>query len=144
MATIRQPSTITVDSSTVSGPVGLCFFDEESETLKEFSSVTDLMLAVEPGGVLVKKFYIVTDPASILSYVKIFIETDEQNKNAYSVKLIVSESEPPIDAFDILPSYNAFMIQFPQVSNFIPVWILVENISKVNEAIDVDFVLEYE
>ena len=145
MATIiLSPQSAVIDVNTVSESVGLCYFDPETESLLELDTLPDMFLAVEPGSYAIRKFYMVMDPIDIVTYSKISIVSTDYNSAAYSVKVIISENEPPIDSFQILPSYNGFVVTNPPQGDFLSVWLLVENISKVNEIINIDIELEYE
>lgn len=145
MATIKQsPSSVVIDENTVERSIGLCYFDTQSETLIEISQLPDMFLSVEPEGSAVRKFYLVTSPVEILSWVQIYMESSDPNSNTYSVKVIISEDEPPASAFDILPSFNSFKIINPTPGNFNSVWLLIENTSKANEIVGIDIRLTYE
>ena len=145
MATILlSPESAVIDANTVSESVGLCYFDPETETLLELDTLPDMFLSVEPDSYAIRKFYMVTDPVDVLSYAKISLISSAFNSETYSVKTIVSAEEPPFDAFSVLPVYNSFTVTNPPQGDFLSVWILIENISKVNEIIDIDIELEYE
>ncbi|RLA65999.1 MAG: hypothetical protein DRQ78_04830 [Epsilonproteobacteria bacterium] len=145
MATITQsPETATIDEDTVDQAVGLCYFDPETETLIEIDKLPDLFLTVEPEGSAIRKFYLVTSPVDMIAWVKLTILSDDYNSTTYSIKLIISEDEPPVNAFGILPSYNSYKIENPPMGEFMSVWILIENISKVNEVVNVDLRIDYE
>ena len=145
MATITQsPETATIDENTVDQAVGLCYFDPETETLIEISELPDMFLSVEPEGASIRKFYIVTSPVDVVTWVQLFLDSNDFNATTYSIKVIISNDEPPISAFSILPSYNSFRINNPPMGEFLSVWLLIENISKVNEIVDIGLRLQYE
>ena len=145
MATMTQPpETATIDENTVDQAVGLCYFDPVTESLIEISELPDMFLSVEPEGAAIRKFYMVTDPVEMISWVQLLLLSEDYNSTTYSVKVIISEDEPPVSAFDILPSYNSYRINNPPAGDFMSVWILVENISKVNEIVNIGIKLSYE
>ncbi|RLA65126.1 MAG: hypothetical protein DRQ78_05525 [Epsilonproteobacteria bacterium] len=145
MATITQsPETATIDEDTVDQAVGLCYFDPETESLIEISQLPDMFLSVEPEGASIRKFYIVTSPSESIMWVQLFLESNDYNATTYSIKVIISNEEPPVSAFDILPSYNSFRINNPPMGDFMSAWLLIENISKVNEIVDIGLKLQYE
>ncbi|RLA65294.1 MAG: hypothetical protein DRQ78_05385 [Epsilonproteobacteria bacterium] len=145
MATITQsPETATIDENTVDQAVGLCYFDPETETLIEISELPDMFLSVEPEGAAIRKFYMVMSPVENINWVQLFIISNDFNTTTYSIKVIISEDEPPISAFSILPSYNSYKIENPPIGEFLSVWLLIENISKVNEIVNVGLRLTYD
>ena len=143
MAIIRQPKSLIIDGSTVDDLVGVCIYDERAEVLVEISSLQDLFISIEPEGHALRRLYLVTDPAHSLTYAKVSMALSEQFSSTYSVKIIMSHSQPPVSAFDILPEFNSFTLEYPQAENFIPIWVLVENVSKVNEIVGLDMIIEY-
>ncbi|RLA66539.1 MAG: hypothetical protein DRQ78_04110 [Epsilonproteobacteria bacterium] len=145
MATISQsPELATIDNNTVDQAVGLCYFDLETETLIEIDKLPDMFLSVEPEGAAIRKFYMVMSPVDIVTWVQLFIISNDYNATTYSIKVIISEEEPPISAFSILPSYNSYRIDNPPMGEFLSVWLLIENISKVNEIVNIGLTLNYE
>jgi len=145
MATITQsPEAATIDENTVDQAAGLCYFNPGTETLIEISELPDMFLSVEPEGASIRKFYIVTSPVEIVTWVQLFLDSDDFNATTYSIKVIISNEEPPISAFSILPAFNSFKVNNPPMGEFISVWLLIENISKVNEIIDIGLRLQYE
>lgn len=145
MATIIQsPESATIDSNTVTQLVGLCYFDPETESLLELDKLPDTFLSVEPNSFAMRKFYMVMSPDENVDYAQISLVLQDSNSSSYSVKVIISEDEPPFDAYSILPSFNSFGVNNPPRGDFMSVWLLIENIAKVNEIVNIGIELEYE
>lgn len=145
MATINQsPQSATIDTDTVAELVGLCYFDPVTETLLELSDMPDTFLSVAPNSFALKKLYMVMSPDDYVNFAQISIVPRDPQAQAYSVKVIISETEPSFESYGILPAFNSFVITNPPKGAFRTVWLLVENVYQINEVVSVDVELSYE
>jgi len=145
MATIIQsPESAVIDSNTVSELVGLCYYDPETESLLELNKLPDTFLSVEPNSYAMRKFYMVMSTEDSVNYAQVSLKLADSNDESYSVKVIISEDEPPFEAYAPLPSFNSFGVNHPPMGDFMNVWLLVENVVKVNEIVDISIELSYE
>lgn len=145
MATVLEtPTAASILNDTISRAIGLCYFDAASESLLELDSVGDLFISVEQSGVSIKKFYMVIAPDSDVSSILIKVSSGDEYNNLYSAKLIISEDEPSLAVFDILPEYNSYVINNPLQGSLISVWMMVYNESRVNEINSLTLEVSYE
>lgn len=145
MATINQTiSSLTPDSTTTREVVGLCYFDAQTETLKEFNSMGDMFFTIHPKTYSLKKFYLVIDPSESLDYVMVQIDPEDSSYKGYTVKVLMNEGEPSISTFDVLPSFNSFRINNPTSGEFLSVWILVSSNADHNQLMNADISVTYE
>lgn len=148
MATIRQSvQSVVIDSSTTNEVVGLCYFDAQTETLREFNSMGDMFFTIHPKTHSLKKFYIVVAPGEILDYVKLSAnkaQGDYAEDYSYSVKIIINNTEPSMGSFDVLPDFNSFKVLTPAQGEFLSVWVLVKSTADNNQLMGTEIELSYE
>lgn len=136
-----QDSMIT--ASTVD-EVGICYFDPFQEELLELSSLNGHFLSVNPLQKIIRKYYLIVSPGETLAYVKIKLVNSQNIENLYSAKVIISEIQPSISSFDVLPDFNAYKISSPQAGHLIPIWILLDSKNPINDIVKVDIKIDYE
>jgi len=141
---VQSPTSVIIDSNTVNASVGLCRFDLETESLLEIDGMAGIFLPIDTGGAVLNKMYLVTDPVDVLNYVKLSFIEPEQNRDVYSIKVIISDEEPSFEAFDMLPSFNAYVVDNPMQGVFVAVWILVENFAPLDELLELEIEIEYD
>jgi hypothetical protein len=136
-----QDSMIT--ASTVD-EVGICYFDPFTEELLELNSANGHFLSVSPMQKIIRKYYLIVSPGETFAYVKIKLINSQNIENLYSAKVIISEIQPTINSFDVLPDFNAYKISSPMAGHLIPVWILLNSKSPINDIVKVDIKVDYE
>ena len=136
-----QDSMIT--ASTVD-EVGICYFDPFKEELLELNALNGHFLSVNPLQKVIKKYYLVITPGKSINEVRLKLVNSQKIDNLYSAKVIISETSPSISSFDILPDFNAYRISMPQSGHLIPIWILMESKSPINDIVKIDIQVSYE
>jgi hypothetical protein len=134
-------------NSTVQNDVGICYFDPIDETLKELNLLNGLILTIQPYKKAIKKYYLVVNPtSSALNYVRIvptFGSSNVTPTDYYSIKTIISSSEPTLGNYDDLVSMNSFKIINPAPGAIIPIWVFVESLLPLNAILNVAFTVTY-
>ena len=143
-STIAQNADYTIDN-----PVGICYFDQTDESLKEISTITDHIFSVQPYRKSIKKYYLVIDDASsitTISVTPVFTDTtlSDDPSDYFSIKTIISQAEPTLSELDDLDSLNTASITGFSTGEIYNIYILVENIKPLNQLLDVALELEYE
>jgi hypothetical protein len=140
----NSPSTVPITGSTVDQAVGLCYFDPTDESLLELSQLPDHYITLQPHKVVMRKYYLVVDPSEVISYIRVKVPNNDGMDNLFSIKTIIGNDEPQVGSFEALPEYNSFKINNPTAGAFIPVWILIESKTPLNEVLNMDIEVEYE
>lgn len=140
------------DNSTVQNEVGICFFDPVDETLKEISELSDHILSVPPFKKALKKYYLILNPGSVapteIAVRPIFDDLPSgiviDPTDFYSIKTIISVTEPMISQFDDLDNMNTASVLTSEIPAHTPIWMLIESIQPLNLILDISIEVEYE
>lgn len=145
MTTIaNSPNTVSITNATVSGSVGICYFDPITESLLEIDQVQNHFVSVEPFSTILKKYYLVTSPDDALDYIRVKTQASTDLEDLYSIKIIISNETPSVYNFDDLPNLNSFRIDSPSSGIFIPLHILVKSKVSINTIHKIQLEIEYE
>lgn len=137
-------------NTTVENDVGICYLDPIEETLLELSQIPGHVLSIQPYRKAFKKYFLVINPsADPIAYVRIRPILESSNlyqdpKNFYSIKTIISPTEPNLGNYDDLVNMNSFRIDNPTPGDIIPIWVLLESKLPLNMVIGLTFEVEYE
>lgn len=136
---INTASDAMITPSTVAD-VGICYYDYETETIMELSSIAINMCSVSPVSPIIKKYYLIaTDP---FAEVNISLNATVDDKRYFGAKIIVNEIEPNISDFDGLIEFNSGKVLNPLQNHLIPVWILIT--PKVSANMDIQMTITIE
>jgi hypothetical protein len=136
---INTASDTMINASTVSD-IGICYYDYETETLKELSSLIVNACSVIPMSGVIKKYYLIAE--NTYSYAKIRLIAENTDKLLFDAKVIINEIEPSINDFDNLTSFNTATVTNPLTGHLIPVWIYIEQ--KISSSTSINMTLELE
>lgn len=144
-----ESSLLVSTNTTVQNQVGLCYFDSIDETLKELSNLDGHLLTIQSYKKAIRKYYLVANPSYgnplSVTITPIFaIITGVIPTNYYSLKTIISPTQPLLGSFDDLTSMNAATINSINSGDIIPVWILVESKLPLNMILGLSFEIDYE
>lgn len=143
-----ESSLLIVTNTTVNSDVGICYFDPTSESLLELSLLNGLSLTVQPYKKIIKKYYLVTKPSSSVATVVLtpsFVSPPIgiTPTDYYSLKTIISNTEPTLGNYDDLTNLNTFEIDSPGAGSHTPIWILLENLSPLSAILNISLQLSY-
>ncbi len=138
--------------STVENDVGICYFDPVDETLKEISLLDNHLLTVQPYKKAIKKYYLVISPsAPALDTVEVgpvFLDLPDglviDPEDYYSIKTLISVTEPTLGQFDDEDNMNSDTIASPNPGDIIPIWFLVESKLPLNNVLNISIEVDYE
>lgn len=136
-------NTVSITSDTVSDVVGICYFDPITEALIEISDMQNHFFTVEPLRKVLRKYYLVVSPGNSLLYAKVRVSGDELD-GLYSIKTILSDMTPTAEQFSMLQDFNSFRVDNPRPGDFIPMHILIESRTPINEVLNMDIEIEYD
>ncbi len=139
----QSVNAVTVTNEMVDNAVGICYFDPLSESLIELSQLPDHYITVDPLQQIVRKYYIVVSPGETVSYIKASV-SEEGLEDMFSVKTIIDNNEPGVEAFSVLPNFNSYTVPNPVPGDFISLWLLITSKTPLNEVLSINIDLEYE
>ncbi len=120
--------------------VGVCYYDYETESILELSSIAVNMCSVSPITPVIKKYFLVAE--SVFAYVDVSLEVDETTSRYFGAKLIANEVQPSISDFDGLTEFNLAKVVNPLQNHLIPIWILMY--PKISASIEIEMALKIE
>lgn len=144
-----ESSLLIVTNTTVDSDVGICYFDPTSESLLELSLLNGLSLTVQPYKKAIKKYYLVVNPTTsgintvTINPTFINVPSGIVPTDYYSIKTIISATEPTLGNFDDLTNLNSFTITAPDAGSHTPIWILLENLKPLSSPLSISMVLNY-
>ncbi len=148
-----QPeSTLVLSANTsVAQAVGLCYFDPVDESLKELSSDPNHVMTIQPFKKAIRKYYLVIDDASGLTTISVQpvfgslpSGTVIDQNQYYSLKTIISMTEPTLSQFDDQASMDEATITGFTTGQIYPVWILLQSKTPLNMTLSLNLNLDYE
>jgi hypothetical protein len=133
-----------IEDGTVSGAIGLCYFDGRSETIRELTYGDGYMVSVDPYEEVLTKLYIVAKSGFDITRVVIRLINSSELNDTYSAKVVIGSQMPSMDTFSTLPDFNGFSKSPVPPNELISVWIAIKSKVAVNQEIDLGIVISYE
>ena len=93
---INTASDAMITGGTVSD-IGLCYYDYETETILELSSLDINECSIAPMLPIIKKYYLVADTLAPLSYIKIKLDASVDDKLYIGTKVLINEVKPVVE-----------------------------------------------
>lgn len=118
--------------------VGVCYYDYETESILELSSIAVNMCSVSPITPVIKKYFLVAE--SVFTYVDVSLEVSETTSRYFGAKLIANEVQPSISDFDGLTEFNLAKVINPLQNHLIPIWVLMY--PKISASIEIEMALK--
>lgn len=120
--------------------VGVCYYDYETESILELSSIAINMCSVSPITPVIKKYFLIADDPFM--YVDVSLVVSATTSAYFGAKLIVNEVQPSISDFDALIEFNTAKVVNPLQNHLIPIWILMY--PKASASIDINMSIRIE
>ncbi len=120
--------------------IGVCYYDYETESILELSSIAINMCSVSPITPVIKKYFLIAEDA--FAYVDVSLVVSETTSVYFGAKLIANEVQPSISDFDTLVEFNTAKVVNPLQNHLIPIWILMY--PKVSASIDIQMAIQIE
>lgn len=135
-------------STTVENDVGICYFDPIDETLKEISTIDNHIITIQPYKKAIRKYYLVVGTNSSITTISITPSFTSSliidPTDYYSIKTIISATEPTLSQLDDQDDMNEAEIMNPDPGAIIPIWMLIESKVALNSILGLSFTVDYE